>query len=88
MSLVFLLCLALKILFQSCQTVTKSFLLHNSLMGVVVGDGPYKDTGQNAPPFPGADCDEVRSGGAVIVVFQPYGFPLRMVHDTDSDSTQ
>ena len=28
------LCLNLKMLFQSCQTATKSFLLQNSLMGV------------------------------------------------------
>jgi hypothetical protein len=35
-SFAFLLCLALKMLFQSCQTATKSFLLQNSLMGVGV----------------------------------------------------
>ena len=28
-------------LFQSCQTATKSFLLQNSLMGVGMGVGPY-----------------------------------------------
>ena len=35
-----LLCLALKMLFQSCQTATKSFLLQNSLMGVGTSPSP------------------------------------------------
>ncbi len=41
-SFAFLLCLALKMLFQSCQTATKSFLLQNSLMGVGVDADPYR----------------------------------------------
>ena len=32
---------ALKVLFQSCQTATKSFLLQNSLMGIGGDAGPY-----------------------------------------------
>ena len=39
------LCRNLKMLFQSCQTATKSFLLQNSLMGVGVEEIPGQGEG-------------------------------------------
>ena len=36
-------------LFQSCQTATKSFLLQNSLMGVGMGVGPYGKGAKRGP---------------------------------------
>ena len=71
---------ALKVLFQSCQTATKSFLLQNSLMGVVEGVGPYGDMGEDIFPFPRAYRDKIGAGTGIIISRETHPLSFRLVH--------
>ena len=48
--------------------------------GRAAGSRPYGDGGEDAPPFAGADRDEIGAGGGVIVVRQADLFSLGQIH--------
>ena len=45
----------------------------------VEGAAPYNATQYTFSPFY-TNCDEIGTGGAVIIIRQPVGFPLGMLH--------